>query len=121
MARHRTHNVGYGTPARSTVTQRPLGGSMRQLHFILARLINSAPSRERMIRRPFLLIGQNVEMSIFPLIFAMRKLRRGSWKQAPRLFGSENALDADGHRCGAMRNLMFFRASDYLRKRMLED
>src|SRR6266487_6883131 len=68
-----------------------------------------------------LLVGQNVEMSILPLIFAMRKLHRGSWKPAARLFGSENALDADGHRCGTMRNLMFFRASDYLRKRMLED
>jgi len=30
-----------------------------------------------------------------------------------------DALDADGHGCGTMRNLMFFRTSDYLRKRVL--
>jgi hypothetical protein len=34
--------------------------SMRQLHFILARLINSAPSRETMIRRLF---SSSVKMS----------------------------------------------------------
>src|SRR5205823_7523886 len=60
-------------------------------------------------------------MSILPLIFAMRKLHRHSWKQAAHLFSFDDALDADGHGRGTMRNLMFLRASDYLRKRMLED
>ena len=51
----------------------------------------------------------------------MRKRHRDSWKQAAHLFSFDDALDADGHGCSTMRNLMFFRASDYLRKRVLKD
>ena len=87
---------------------------------ILARLIRSAQPRDD-DSEPVLLVGQNVEGSILLLIFAMRRLHRDSWKQAARLFGFENALDADGHGRGTMRNLVFLRASDYLRKRMLEN
>ena len=88
--------------------------------FILARLVKSAQARDD-DSEPVILVGQNVEGSILLLIFAMRRLHRDSWKQAARLFGFENALDADGHGRRTMRNLVFLRASDYLRKRMLED
>ena len=51
----------------------------------------------------------------------MRSLHRGSWEQTAHLFGFDDALDANGHGRGAMRNLVFLRSSDYLRKRVLEN
>ena len=92
----------------------------RPASLILARLIRSSQPRDD-DSEVVLLVGQNIEMSILLLIVAMRRLHRDSWKQAARLFSFDDALDADGHGCGPMRNLMFFGASDYLRKRMLED
>src|SRR5262245_13992044 len=52
--------------------------------------------------------------------------RRGGYnkdsrKQAAHLFSFLNTLDADGHGRGAMRDLMRFCPSNYLRKRMLQD
>src|SRR4029453_296196 len=44
-----------------------------------------------------------------------------SRKQTAHLFGLDDTLDADSHGGGAMRNLVFLRSSDYLRKRMLKD
>src|SRR4030095_3721130 len=51
----------------------------------------------------------------------MRKPDRASWKQAADLFGFNDALYADSHGGGAMRNLVFLRSSNYLRKRVLKD
>ena len=44
-----------------------------------------------------------------------------SWEQAAHLFGLDDALNTDRHRGCAMRHPVVLRASDYLRKRMLEN
>lgn len=44
-----------------------------------------------------------------------------SWEQAAHLFGLDDTLNTDRHRGCAMRHPVVLRASDYLRKRMLEN
>src|SRR2546425_7315304 len=51
----------------------------------------------------------------------MREFHHGSWEQTASFLGSQDTLDADGHRRGAMRNLMLFRAPDHLTEGVLEN
>src|SRR5205807_10312137 len=71
-----------------------------------------------MMRSPF---SSSVKMSSCRSCRLSSRCENISWEQAAHALGSEDALYADGHRRGAVRNLVYLRAPDYLRKGMLED
>src|SRR5437899_12655074 len=71
-----------------------------------------------MMRSPF---SSSVKMSSCRPCRLSSRCENISWEQAAHALGSEDALYADGHRRGAVRNLVFLRAPDYLRKGMLKD
>src|SRR5947207_8653487 len=116
-----------------------------------ARLTNSAPRRETMMRSPFsssvrtsssrscpgksvpwrtCLFSSRCENFMWrelarasgpPLRAGLMRYLSGSWEQAAHLFRLDHSLDTGRHSRGAMRDFVFLGPPNHLRERMLDN